>query len=75
MTTYNPQLEAGRVCERCGEGHLAVVVKSCVTAYAICDHCHTVWAPPRATPDGQGAITSASREVSPWPTVSLLAPP
>ena len=65
MATDNPKLKAGRVCERCGEGHLAVVVKSSVTAYVICDQCHTVWAPPRPALDGQGPITSVNPEVSP----------
>ena len=58
MAANDPRLEEGRLCERCGQGHLEVVHEPADLEYFICDRCQTVWGTRRAKYQGQGPFSS-----------------
>ena len=58
MAANDPRLEEGRLCERCGQGHLEVVHEPADLEYVICDRCQTVWGTRRAKYQGQGPFSS-----------------
>ena len=64
MAADDPLLEEGRVCERCGHGHLEVAHEPADLEYVICDRCHTVWATRRATVCPEGSEPTSIREIS-----------